>query len=492
MNIGGQEPLAASVPPHAHPEPAGGVAGRENRWLQVPIAAPIVDFCMVVLAVKAAMVLIKLLPQAAGSSFRINAVLAGLLVVGAQAAVGSYDQPGPGPCAKLRLRAISAALFAGFGLQATVPTNGWAASLVFAGLSGGLVMLCGYYGREVLQSVLGHLGQNGRATAIIGTGEEARTIAAGLLAHPEIGLRPVGFIALPDQPAVGMELPLPLLCRLEHAALIEPRIDVAVATRPWRDRAEVETALGPLPFTHIALIKDMKTLHILRLRPEMSITDAKASHRRANGPNTVAARALKRGIDVVLSLPAVLLTLPVILILVALVRFADPGRAIFMQQRIGYGGRSFNVYKIRTMYQDAEERLEKALAADPELAAEWRSNFKLTNDPRILPGVGHVLRRLSLDELPQLWNVLKGEMSLVGPRPFPPYHLKSFDTEFQAIRSTVMPGLTGQWQITSRSDGDLAVQREQDMLYIEHWSFWLDLQILLQTLPAVIRAKGAR
>ena len=492
MNIGGQQPFAATVPPHAPPEPTGGVEGRGSRWLQVPIAAPIVDFCMVVLAVKASMVLIHLLPQSAGWSFRINAVLAGLLVLGAHTAVGSYDQPGPGPCAQLRLRAVSAALFAGFGLQATVPANGWGASLIFAALSGGMIMLCGYYGRELLQTLLGHLGQSGRATAIIGTGEESRTIAAGLLAHPDIGLRPVGFIALPDQPAVGMELPLPLLCRLEHAALIEPRIDVAVATLPWRDRAEVETALGPLPFTHIALIKDMKTLHTLRLRPEMSNNDAKASHRRVNGPNTWAARALKRCIDIVLTVPAVLSTLPVILILVALVRIADPGRAIFLQQRIGYGGRSFNIYKIRTMYQDAEQRLEKALAADPALAAEWRSHFKLVKDPRILPGVGHVLRRLSLDELPQLWNVLKGEMSLVGPRPFPPYHLKSFDTEFQAIRSTVMPGLTGQWQITSRSDGDLTVQREQDLLYIENWSFWLDLQILLQTLPAVIRAKGAR
>ena len=191
---------------------------------------------------------------------------------------------------------------------------------------------------------------------------------------------------------------------------------------------------------------------------------------------------LKRILDYVIAVPLSLLTAPFVAVCAACIKIISPGPAFFRQEREGRGGKRIVVYKLRTMYPSAERLLQGYLESNPQEKASWLEYYKLKRDPRILPGLGWFLRRYSLDELPQLWNVLRGEMSLVGPRPFPYYHLGSFPETFRALRASVMPGLTGLWQVSERSDGNLRVQEMEDTYYIRNWSLWLDIYILLRTL----------
>jgi lipopolysaccharide/colanic/teichoic acid biosynthesis glycosyltransferase len=203
-------------------------------------------------------------------------------------------------------------------------------------------------------------------------------------------------------------------------------------------------------------------------------------------------RWLKRLIDLVVALPGVIVAAPVIAVSAVLIFVASPGNPFYAQRREGLFGKDIFVWKLRTMRQGADRLLNEYLQQNPAAKLEWETKFKLTNDPRILPIVGKLFRRMSIDELPQLWNVIKGDLSLVGPRPFPHYHLNSFSKDFRELRREVKPGITGLWQICVRSEGDLADQEYFDSYYIRNWSMWLDFYILWRTIDAVVLNEGAR
>jgi lipopolysaccharide/colanic/teichoic acid biosynthesis glycosyltransferase len=202
-------------------------------------------------------------------------------------------------------------------------------------------------------------------------------------------------------------------------------------------------------------------------------------------------RQLKRLLDLMVGIPAFALSVPFIALSALWIKAVSPGPAFFAHEREGKGGKPIKIYKLRTMYQNAEQVLERYLAECPAERVSWLRYYKLKKDPRVIPGIGWFLRRYSLDELPQLWNVLIGEMSLVGPRPFPEYHLRGFPPAFRALRASVMPGVTGLWQVSARSDGDLKVQEAADTYYIQNWSLWLDLRILLRTVRMFVMPNAA-
>jgi Undecaprenyl-phosphate galactose phosphotransferase WbaP len=202
-------------------------------------------------------------------------------------------------------------------------------------------------------------------------------------------------------------------------------------------------------------------------------------------------RWVKRVMDLLLATAALLLTFPIMLAAMLAVRVLSPGPALFWHDREGRKGRTIRVPKIRTMVLDAERRMEELLRCDPALREEWETAFKLAHDPRVIPRIGRFFRRFSIDELPQLWSVIRGDMSLVGPRPFPAYHLDALSPHARRLRDQVRPGITGLWQVMARGEAGVEAQQAHDVYYIRNWSVWLDLHILARTLGVVLSGRGA-
>jgi exopolysaccharide biosynthesis polyprenyl glycosylphosphotransferase len=194
--------------------------------------------------------------------------------------------------------------------------------------------------------------------------------------------------------------------------------------------------------------------------------------------------AVKRAADVAGSIVGLVVLSPVIVATALAIRLRDGPPVLFRQTRVGHNGRPFTIYKFRTMVRDAEERYDEVAALSDTKGAA----FKMLDDPRVTP-TGTVLRRTSLDEVPQLWNVLKGDMSLIGPRPAPPREVEGYDI-WHRRRLSMKPGITGLWQVGSRMDANFDDRAQLDLAYIDRWSLLLDLKILLKTVPAVLGRTG--
>lgn len=198
----------------------------------------------------------------------------------------------------------------------------------------------------------------------------------------------------------------------------------------------------------------------------------------------------KRIFDIIFSLFALVICLPLLLIIAAIILFSSRGKIIYSHERIGRGGKPFRCYKFRTMYKDADLRLQELLTNNPQLLEEWKSSRKLKKDPRVTP-VGQFLRKTSLDEFPQFWNVLKGELSIVGPRPVVKEEVTDYLGDKASKILSVRPGLTGIWQVSGRNDVSYANRINLDEQYVDTHSLYLDLILIFKTIPRMIFSKGA-
>jgi Undecaprenyl-phosphate galactose phosphotransferase WbaP len=416
--------------------------------------------------------------------------LAPLLVVFAfgYAQAGLYPGFGLGTAERLRRTTfVTAFLFLALGTYSFVLKAPHLYSRVTFGLTLLLALLLVPLGRALTARLC-----RGRAwwpepVVVIGSGRVEATIGA-LQASPDLHYRPVALVLTDDAPEPPPEAAgLPVLRGDDWLPrLAERGVRVALSTGEVAGDRLDELQRH---FRHVVVLRGYGELPVegLQVRTFGSLVGIEATNHLLHRRN----RMIKRALDLLLTLPCLLLAVPVIAVAAAAVKLASPGPAFFVQRRAGLDGRPIRVAKVRTMRPGAEARLAETLAGDPELARQWRERQKLPRDPRLVPVVGPLLRRFSLDELPQLWSVLKGEMSLVGPRPFPDYHLDLFPAGFRSLRQRVRPGITGLWQVSVRSEGGVAEQQAADSYYIRNWSLWLDLYVLGRTLGAVLRGRGA-
>jgi Undecaprenyl-phosphate galactose phosphotransferase WbaP len=327
---------------------------------------------------------------------------------------------------------------------------------------------------------------------VFGSGETAELLIEKLQLGPELAIKPLACIddRIDDPGGVSG---VPLFGNPDMAGWFARthRVRHALIAKPELKSEELAQLLEmcSLTFPHVYVIANMIGLASIPVCP-IDVGGMFALELRHNLLFKVN-RSLKRSLDLLMVLAVAPFTLPVILLAALAVFLVSRGNPFYWHEREGELGQPIHILKLRTMFPDAQKLLDDYLNRNEDARREWEQHCKLKHDPRVIPGIGSFLRRSSLDELPQLWNILIGDMSLVGPRPFPAYHNRQFPPAFRELRTRVRPGLTGLWQISARSEANIEAQEVLDTYYIRNWSLWLDIYVLSRTVQAVISGRGA-
>jgi exopolysaccharide biosynthesis polyprenyl glycosylphosphotransferase len=361
---------------------------------------------------------------------------------------------------------------------------------ILFGLFSALFLIIEKVALRILARYVRSKGLNYRTLLIVGTGRRATELATMIVAHKYWGYKLLGFVSDGHHLSNGWAPyriygSVPDLRRiLEHGQIDEPIDEIVFAvTRKKLDEMKqifllceemgIRTRVAMNFFQNRVARIEIEELEGI---PFLTFTTT---------PSNETQLALKRLLDITVSLFILGIAAPIITLVALAIRMTSPGSVLFKQKRIGLNGRMFTLYKFRTMIEDAHERRNEI----EHLNEMTGPVFKAKDDPRITP-VGRVLRKFSLDEIPQLWNVLKGDMSLVGPRPPIPEEVAEY-RRWHRRRLSMKPGLTCLWQISGRNNIDFDRWMQLDLQYIDNWSPSLDLKILLRTIPAVLSGKGA-
>jgi exopolysaccharide biosynthesis polyprenyl glycosylphosphotransferase len=426
--------------------------------------------------------------QQFGIDIRLAAILFGLVWVGALWYRGLYRLR-----ARWRLQTEALDIFratilvAAFALSALFVLKQVDVSRLFLLTLFIVQPLVALAGRATLRAGFGLLrqrGYNARFMLVVGSGRLAQDFADRVESRPVLGIRVIGHLSVPGDPSGVVTRPIVgtvddistifhsetvdevAVCVDYGSAYLEPVVRLA-ASEGKTVRVPIDPLEGALAGASEEEFEGMVVRSL------------------AHDGQRELGLAIKRLIDIGGALAALVMLSPLLLGVAGVVSLRDGRPILFRQTRIGLHGRPFTIYKFRTMVPDAEDRLDEVAHLNERTAVA----FKAANDPRITR-LGRTLRRSSIDELPQLWNVLFGSMSLVGPRPPLPGEVDLYDI-WHRRRLSMKPGITGLWQVQARSDPDFDRWVERDLSYIDRWSLWLDVQILALTIPAMLRGEGS-
>jgi len=364
-------------------------------------------------------------------------------------------------------------------------TISWALAISF-----GLSIIGLLLGRSIMRSFLSVSGLGGIPVVIYGIGYTGKAVVDRLLNNRNSSHVPV--LILDDDEKKGNEYRgIPIIHDTGAGPEIVRRlkIKIAIVAMPSVSQRVLRKLLtnSVSAFRYNVLIPDIFSVTNIwmSVRDFGGILGFATSHRL----NMYWNLWIKRIMDISIVLVTSLIFSPLILCIAILVKISSPGQVLYKQERIGRNGKLFKAYKFRSMVIDADKKLKELLATNSKAKEEWEKNQKLKNDPRIT-GIGKFLRKTSLDEIPQFINILRGEMSLIGPRPIVEEEIKKYGEDFKRIFS-VKPGLTGLWQVSGRSDTDYTDRVSFDTYYLQSWSVWLDIWIIWKTFGVIVKGRGA-
>ncbi len=346
--------------------------------------------------------------------------------------------------------------------------------------------------RTNARRLLLHAGLLKKRSLIIGSQKNARALLTALKKEKNYGYEIVGFV---DDDGVDEIEGIKVYNGINNIFSYIDAMDIEYifVAMPEVEYKEIEHLLAELnrKVKGLIIIPDMKGIPFTISDIHYFFGEEIFGFELKNNLHLPFNRILKRLFDITLGTVFLLISAIPLMIFCILIRLDSPGPVIFSQERVGRNCKKFRCYKLRTMYVDADERLRHILENDPDARKEWERFWKLRNDPRITK-IGRFLRKTSLDELPQLFNVIKGDMSLVGPRPVTEEEINRYYKDAAKICFSVAPGITGLWQVSGRSDRAFEVRVALDLWYVRNWSLWLDIIILLKTVKVVLKMEGAR
>lgn len=406
------------------------------------------------------------------------------------AVLGLYSEVALGPPEELRRSVLSSCLM--FVGLATITVSFRGGTKIFTWTLFMAVLLSVFLlplQRAIVRLLFARRDWWGYPAVVFGAGPTGTALVNALQGEPELGLKPIAVVDAHTTHRHVHQVPVVSRDQLAVELIKANRFVYGIVTTPGPSgqQAVSDFERSGFQFSHIIYISDVVEFSSLWVKPRSvgGMLGLEVCHRVLLQETLIA----KRIIDLSLTTAVGILVFPLVCLIAIAAKLDSSGPVFYSQRRVGLGGKYFHAWKFRTMAEDADAVLEHHLDSDPALRFEWELNHKLKNDPRITR-VGKFLRKTSLDELPQIWNVLKGEMSLVGPRPIVQAEVAKYGAGYD-LYIKVKSGVTGLWQVSGRNDTSYEERVKLDCAYVRNWSVWLDLCILFRTIGTVLLRKGA-